>query len=103
MVTAFLLIIGLFAIRAVDFYLFMKRVSKTCQKYDWKAIDENPELLLEKMNNKDYHLTSKWSAYNFVIMKGPSPLYMFLNFKPLNIETQYNKSVVNRLNGLKIN
>lgn len=101
MVLVFSLIIGLFGIRAIDFYLFMKRVSKACQKYDWKAIDENPELLLVKISNEDYHLTSEWSAYNFVVMKGPSPLSMFLNFKPLRIETQYNEDVINRLNGLE--
>lgn len=99
---AFALIIGLFVIRGIEVYRFIKKVSKVCQKYDWKVIDENPELLLVKMADENYHLTNGWSAYNFLFMKGPSPLSMFLNFKPLTIEAQYNEDVVNRINKYEI-
>ena len=102
MVLAFLLVTVLFIHRGIDCYLFIKRVSKICQKYDWKVIDENPKLLLDKMENDNYHMTNGWSAYNFLFMKGPSPILMFLNFKPLTIETQYNEDVVNRINKYEI-
>lgn len=99
---AFSLIIGLLIIRGIDLYLFIKKISKVCQKYDWKVIDENPELLLVKMGDENYYLTNGWSAYNFLFIKGPSPIMMFLNFKPLTIETQYNNEVVNRIKKYEI-
>jgi hypothetical protein len=94
---AIYLIILLVAVRALETRLFLKRVSKVCYNYDWKVINDNPELLLIKMANKNYHLTHGWSAYNFLFMKGPSPLSMFLSFKSMTIETQYNNEVVDRL------
>ena len=54
--------------------------------------------LIDKMKNKDtYYLTSEWSAYNFLYLKGPSPKQMFFSLRPLRIETQYNEQKVNRL------
>jgi len=99
---AIYLIILLVAVRALETHLFLKRVSKVCYKYDWKVINENPELLLIKMADKDYHLTHGWSAYNFLFMKGPSPLSMFLSFKSMTIENQYNNEVVDRLKQYEI-
>ncbi len=99
---AIYLIILLVAVRAIETRLFLKRVSKACYKYDWKVINENPELLLIKMANKDYHLTHGWSAYNFLFLKGPSPLSMFLSFKSMTIENQYNNEVVDRLKQYEI-
>jgi len=96
------LIIGLFSIRAVETYFFIKRVSKVCFKYDWKVINDNPEFLLIKMADKDYHLTNKWSAYNFLFFNGPSPLTMFLSFRRLTIENLYNKEAVNRIKKYEI-
>jgi len=96
------LIIGLFSIRAIETYFFIKKVSKVCYNYDWKIIDENPEFLLIKMGDKNYHLTSEWSAYNFLWLNGPSPLSMFLSFKRMTIENLYNKEVVNRLKNYEI-
>ena len=96
------LIIGLFSIRAIETYFFIKKVSKVCLKYDWKVINENPELLLVKMADKDYHLTNKWSAYNFLYLNGPSPIFMFLSFKRMTIENLYNKEVVNRIKKYEI-
>lgn len=97
-----ILIIGLLAIRAFETYLFIKKVSKVCYKYDWKVINKNPELLLVKMGNKDYHLTSGWSAYNFMYLNGPSPILIFLSFKNLTIDNLYNKEVISRLNEYEI-
>ena len=82
-----ILLIGfilLISVRALELYLFIKRVSKICKAHDWKHVDldENSSLVLEIMK-KDYHLTSKWSALNFLFLEGPSPLNMFLSFKPL--------------------
>lgn len=99
---ALALIIGLFAIRAVETYTFIKKVSNVCFKYDWKVINENPDLLLVKMGDKDYHLTSKWSAYNFLYLNGPSPIFMFLSFRRMTIKNLYNKEAVDRLNKYEI-
>ena len=96
------LIIGLFTIRAIETYFFIKKVSKLCFEYDWKVINDNPELLLVKMADKNYHLTSKWSAYNFLYLNGPSPIFMFLSFKRMTIENLYNKEAVNRIKQYEI-
>ena len=89
--------------RYIEFTIFMKKVSKVCNKYDWKYINENPLCLLEKMENEDsYYLTSEWSAYNFLFLKGPSPKQMFLSFKKLTIENQYNKEAIDRLKKYEI-
>lgn len=96
------LIIALFSIRAIETYFFIKKVSKICFKYDWKVINDNPELLLVKMRDKNYYLTNKWSAYNFLYLNGPSPIIMFLSFKQMTIENLYNKEAVNRIKKYEI-
>jgi hypothetical protein len=89
--------------RIIEFRIFMKKVSKMCNKYDWNYINENPMCLLDKMENENgYYLTSEWSAYNFLFLKGPSPKQMFLSFKPLTIEYQYNKEVVDKVRKYEI-
>lgn len=90
-------------VRYIEFIIFMKKVSKICDKYDWKHINKNPLCLLDRMRNENgYYLTSEWSAYNFLFLKGPSPKQMFLSFKPLTIEKQYNKEVINKLKEYEI-
>lgn len=90
-------------VRYIEFNIFMKKVSKICNKYDWKYINENPESLIDKMQNENgYYLNSEWSAYNFLYLKGPSPKEMFLSFKRLTIENQYNKEVVDKLKKYEI-
>jgi len=92
------LVLVIFVTRIIEFIFFMKKVSKTCHKYDWKYVNKNPMCLLDIMKNrKTYYLTSEWSAYNFLYLKGPNPKIMFLSFKRLTIESQYNKEVVDRL------
>lgn len=95
MVTIFL-ILALIVVRGVEFYFFMKKVSKVCHQYDWKQVNNDDMLILE-IKEKDYYLTSNWSAYNFMFLKGPSPLSMFFSFKILTIENQYNNEVVEKL------
>jgi hypothetical protein len=53
-------------------------------------------------NENGYYLTSEWSAYNFLFLKGPSPKQMFLSFKPLTIEYQYNKEAVDKIKKYEI-
>jgi len=90
-------------VRYIEFSIFMKKVSKICNKYDWKYINENPECLVDKMENENgYYLTSEWSAYNFLFLKGPSPKQMFLSFKLLTIEKQYNKEAIDKLKKYEI-
>ena len=85
-------------VRYIEFTIFMKKVSKVCNDYDWKYINKHPMCLLDKMKNEDtYYLTSEWSAYNFLFLKGPSPKQMFFSLRPLRIERQYNEQKVNRL------
>lgn len=84
--------------RVIEFIIFMKKLSKVCHKYDWKYVNKNPMNLLDIMRNrKGYYMTSEWSAYNFLFLKGPSPKSMFLSFRRLTIENQYNKEAVDRL------
>ena len=90
-------------VRYIEFTIFMKKVSKVCNDYDWKYINKHPMCLLDKIKNEDgYYLTSEWSAYNFLFLKGPSPKDMFLSFKPLTIENQYDKEAIERLKEYEI-
>ena len=89
--------------RGIEFYFFMKKVSKVCHTYDFKLVSKNPKYLIDVIKNKNgYYLSSEWSAYNFMYLKGPSPKKMFFSFKPLTIESQYNKYAVNRLKEYEI-
>jgi hypothetical protein len=90
-------ILGILIIRGIDLYFFLKRVSRTCYKYDWKHVNHNDLLLIDMLTDEDYTKTREWSAYNFLFYKGPSPLEMYLSFKSLRIDTQYNKEVVKKL------
>lgn len=96
------LLILVILLRVVQVYLFIKQVSRECDIYDWMSVDENPLRLLEILED-DYYVTAEWSAYNFLFLKGPSPLSMFFSFKRLTIENIYSKEVVARLNGDEIN
>jgi hypothetical protein len=98
MITIFGFILLTLITRIVEFILFMKKLNKICHKYDWKFINKNPMKLLDVIKNKkSYYLTNEWSAYNFLYLKGPSPKSMLISFKRLTIESQYNKTVVDRL------
>lgn len=98
-----LALIGLVLLtRFVETLLFIKRVSKVCHKYDWKVVEDNDLLLLEILKGDDYYVTNEWSAYNFLYLKGPSPLNIFLSLKPMTIENIYNKEAVNRLKEYEI-
>lgn len=90
-------------VRYIEFSIFMKKVSKICNKYDWKYINENPECLIDKMKDENgYYLTSEWSAYNFLFLKGPSPKQMYLSFKPLTLENVYDKEAIDKLKKYEI-
>jgi hypothetical protein len=102
MVIVLSLLILVILLRVVQVYLFIKQVSRECDIYDWMSVDENPLRLLEILED-DYYVTAEWSAYNFLFLKGPSPLSMFFSFKRLTIENIYSKEVVARLNGDEIN
>lgn len=90
-------VILLFLARSIEFYIFMKDVKTRCKRYDWKYVDENPELLLDILE-KDYHLKCEWSAYKFLYFDGPSPLSIFFSLNILKIENIYNEMVIERLN-----
>jgi len=97
------LILATLVTRIIEFVLFMKKLSKICHKYDWKYVNKHPMCLLDIMKNrKGYYMTNDWSAYNFLYLKGPSPKSMFLSFKKLTIENQYNKQTVDRLKEYEI-
>lgn len=96
------LLVLVLLLRVVQVYLFIKQVSEECDIYDWMYVDENPICLLEILED-DYYVTSKWSAYNFLFLKGPSPSSMFFSFKCLTIENIYSKEAVAKLKGNEIN
>jgi len=102
MVIVLSLLILVILLRVAQVYLFIKQVSRECDIYDWMYVDENPLCLLEILED-DYYVNAKWSAYNFLFLKGPSPLSMFFSFKRLTIENIYSKETVARLNGNEIN
>jgi hypothetical protein len=58
-------------------------------------------LLLEIIKNK-YYLNNEWSAYNFLFLKGPSPITLFFSLKPMKIEKQYNEEAVKKLKKYEI-
>jgi hypothetical protein len=95
----FILII---VIRIIQLYRFIKHISKTCNIYDWRCVDENPILMFEIIDD-NYHTSSEWSAYNFLFLKGPSPLSMFFSFKRLTIENIYSKTLIEKLKRHEIN
>ena len=97
MLISVLIVLGMLIIRGIELYIFLKNVSRTCYKYDWKHVDHNGPLLVEMLTDEDYTKTREWSAYNFLFYKGPSPLEMFFSFKSLRIETQYNKEAVKKI------
>ena len=95
---ALLFLISILAVRGVEFFIFIKKVVKICHDYDWKYVnDGNDLLLLDILDNEHYYISKTWSAYNFLYLKGPSPLKMFFSFKQLLITNQYNKEVLNKI------
>ena len=56
-------------------------------------MDDNGDLLLEIIDD-DYWLTSQWSAYNFMYLKGPNPWRIYFSFKKLELENFYNEEVI---------
>jgi len=102
MVSVLLILVVLFLIvRTFRVYFFIKRVSKLCNKYDWNFVEDNERYVLNIMED-NYYLYSEWSAYNFLFLKGPSPINMFFSLKPLTIEKQYNTYAVNKLKEYEI-
>jgi hypothetical protein len=100
LVSIFLLVVII--TRIFQVYLFVKQVSRLCHIYDWRCVDENPLLLLDIVKD-NYFVKSEWSAYNFLFLKGPSPLSMFFSFKYLTIENIYCKEALLRLKRYEIN
>ncbi len=99
----FILILVLIIVRGLHVYFFYKRVSKVCNVYDWKYIDEYGDPLLDVLADENrYYVKAEWSAYNFLFLKGPSPLSVFFSLKPLTIESQYSCEAVEKLNKYEI-
>ena len=91
------LIMVLIGVRVLQVYLFIKKVGKVCSDYDWKHMDHNTDLLLERMKGDDFYMSREWSAYNFMFLRGPNPLLMFFSLSPLSIKGQYSKEVIAKL------
>jgi hypothetical protein len=92
-----IVVLVLLSIRIIEYLIFIKKVSKICNTYDWKYIDEHGYPLIEVLKDEHYYLKSEWSAYNFLFMKGPSPANMIFNLKPLSIKSQYNNKAIEKL------
>lgn len=97
MITIIAIWIVFISIRLVEVFILLKKVSRICHEYDWKHADKYGFPALEMLEKKDYYVTSKWSAYNFMFLNGPNPLLMFFSKKPLTIEGQYSKDNIERL------
>jgi len=97
MITITLILLSLIITRGFQLYLFLKKVSKVCNDYDWKHADKYGFPAVEMLESEHYYVNSKWSAYHFLFMNGPNPLLMFFSSKPLTIEGQYDKEYVDRL------
>lgn len=86
--------------RVVQVYRFINMINKLCNIYDRNYLNEhgdsNIQIVFDYMQ-KDYHLTSEWSAYKWMFFKGPSPYGMVFSLKPITIEGQYGKETVDRL------
>jgi len=65
--------------------------------YDWKCVDENPEEYLLEILKENYYVTNEWSAYNFMFLKGPSPIYMYFSFKHISLDSFYPQEVINKV------
>jgi hypothetical protein len=94
--------ITLLVVRGIQVYMFIQHISKKCDIYDWRYVDEHPMSLLEIIED-DYYVVSEWSAYNFLFLKGPSPLSMFFSFKRLTLENIYSEENVDKLKKYEIN
>lgn len=93
----------LLVIRGIEYRLFVKKTMRACHVYDCahaaKRFEEhNDASLVREMFSDGYELSSDWSAFNFVMFEGPSPITMFFSFKPLTINSQYDSEVVKKLN-----
>ena len=98
MALTFILITILLVIRGFELNYFLKRVSRVCERYDWKYIDEFGHPLVDVLKDENnYFVKCEWSAYNFLFMKGPNPLLMYFSLKPLRIEEQYNETAIKKL------
>jgi hypothetical protein len=86
-----------FIIRLVLLLKFLKNISVICHMYDWKCVDENPESYMLEILKEEYYMKNEWSAYNFMFLKGPSPLYMYFSFKPIDLESFYSQEVIEKV------
>lgn len=87
----------IFLVRFFETYFFLRKISKLCNKYDWKYVDKHDYLLPIIMNDKEYYKNQSWSAYNFLYLDGPDPIKMYFSFKSLNIHNIYNKDIINKI------
>jgi hypothetical protein len=102
MVFGLILLLLIILTRVIQVYLFIKQVSKICHIYDWRYVDENPIFLIDIIKS-DYFVTAEWSAYNFLFLKGPSPVSIFFSLKKLTIESIYGKESLLKLKEYEIN
>jgi hypothetical protein len=96
-----IILVIIILVRIFEFYFFMKRVNNVCMTYDWKYVDENEDLLPDMLQEK-YYLKAKWSAYNFLFLKGPHPFFILLSFKILTFDNIYNKDKVDKIRKYEI-
>jgi len=98
----FLFIISVLLIRGLETYFFVKKVSKLCYDYDWEHIERNPLLVLDVMDSNEYYEEKEWSAYNFLLFKGPTPYKLMFSLKKLDIYKIYDKELLKRLEKYEI-
>jgi hypothetical protein len=98
MVIVYIFVLSIpFAYRIFQLQKFLKNISRVCHMYDWKCVDENPEEYLLEIINEKYYVGNEWSAYNFLFLKGPSPLQMYFSFKPFELDNFYKKNDIEKI------
>jgi len=97
MVLGVILVLISFVVRLFQLIIFVKNISKICHIYDWKCVDEDPEVHLLEILKEGYYEKCEWSAYNFMFLKGPSPIKMYFSFKPFGLEYFYEEEIINKV------
>ena len=85
-----------FIVRIIQFKRFKKDLSILCHMYDWEVLEKDPEKFIDILLEGNYS-KAEWSAYNFLLLKGPTPWKIFISFKEFDIYNFYNKELVDKV------
>lgn len=84
-ILAFFLILFPFVFRFVETRKFIRSVTNLCNHYDMMMLAEDPERIRDILEDRP----KEWSAFVFLLAKGPSPIFIYFSFKPLCMQSFY--------------